>query len=103
MQGARWVLALLAALVMVACGGSDKKYYVPVDSPAKPFVAPETEDLVPEEDDGWGMEDDDDDGGEDATPKKEAPEKPKQPTTRAAPPPPTPPAPNTKPTPAKKK
>jgi hypothetical protein len=30
----------------LGCGGSDKPYYLPVDSPARPFVPPETEDLV---------------------------------------------------------
>ena len=59
MQGVRWILALLAALALIACGGSEKKYMLPVDSPAKPFVPPEADELVESDDGGWDLDDED--------------------------------------------
>ena len=98
MQGLRWVLALFAVLVMAGCGGSDKKYYVPVDSPAKPFVPPEADDLTESDGDDWG--DDGDDADADAAGDGDAGDaepKPEPPKTRAAPPRPTQPAPGSAP------
>ena len=61
-------LAIAAVIGVSACSGSDKPYYIPVDTPAKPFAPPETEDLAGD-DATWDGDDDDDDDddGADAT------------------------------------
>lgn len=68
-------LGLLALLMSASCGGSSKKYYVPVDSPAKPFTPPADEDFE-EGSDSWddagddedALGDDDDDESPEAAP-----------------------------------
>lgn len=54
-----WLASLALA---TACGGADKPYYLPVDTPARPFVPPETDQLVAG-DDGWDDEAADNDNG----------------------------------------
>jgi outer membrane biosynthesis protein TonB len=88
-MGARWIFALVAALALMACGGSEKKYMLPVDSPAKPFIAPEADELVESDGDAWSVDEDEDEGEADADDTADAD------TTPPATPPK--PAPQTKP------
>ena len=47
------VLAPLAfALSLAACGGGNSGYIIPIETELKPWVAPEAEELVAEEDEG---------------------------------------------------
>lgn len=66
-------LAVVLMALCCACSGSAKKYYLPVDSPARPFTPPEAEDLV-EDGDSWDADADadtgaDTDSGDSADPK----------------------------------
>lgn len=55
------ILAVVAISLGLGCGGSDKKYMIPVDSPARPFVAPDSDDLgASADDDDWSTDEDDD-------------------------------------------
>lgn len=61
---AHWLLtlSLVAVPLALGCGGSDKKYMIPVDSPAHPFRAPEADDLGPSADnDDWSLDEDEGD------------------------------------------
>ena len=77
------LLGAALALLVAACGG-DKKYYVPVDSPIKPFEAPEAAELTGEESDPLAEPVDDEEDfvdpmaeDEPAKPEAKAPEAPK--------------------------
>ena len=65
------MLRLLAILTSVfcfaiGCGGTDTNYRIPTGESVKPFVPPETDDLVADEGDDEDDEDDDDDDEEEA-------------------------------------
>jgi hypothetical protein len=66
-------LAVVMMALCCACSGSDKKYYLPVDSPARPFTPPEAEDLVEDDGDSWDTDTDTDtDSGDSADPEAAA-------------------------------
>jgi hypothetical protein len=91
------LLTVLTAMAMaIGCGGSDKPYLMPVDSPAKPFASPEADEIVESAgDDGdWDLDegDDGDSGAGEAPPAEPAAKpappaaKPAQPAAKPAPP-----------------
>lgn len=72
-----WLLTLSVALLsMVGCGGSDKKYYIPVDSPAQPFTPPEADELGGADgaDDDWSLDETEEPEGDEDQAEKESEE-----------------------------
>jgi hypothetical protein len=62
------LVAAIASLALVACGGSDEKYYIPVDTQLQPYAAPEADDLVADGSKSDGDDADDDGAGARAAP-----------------------------------
>jgi hypothetical protein len=60
-------MRLLVVMMALSCSssGPDKTYYVPVDTPARPFTPPETEDLIDDDGDAWADDDGSGDGSSD--------------------------------------
>ncbi len=69
------LVALSMSAGLAACGGGYSGFIIPVESDLKPWVAPEAEDLVAEDDeDEEDFEDyEDEEGDEDAAPAAPAP------------------------------
>ncbi len=72
LRNLRSVLVIMVLAGLTACGGSNKKYLIPVDAPQlKPFASPDS-DEVGDDDGNW----DDEGEGEDAEPEPVAKPKP---------------------------